>query len=336
MAGNDFESKLSQYIANLDSGMNSDQAAAAVRSGNGNASVGSQLKTTPTTSQPLSAYTNQKWIRTGGGRRHVDNFEVRDGKIYETEEVLSARRNAAIRNTHANYEQFLNGKLKEYGSERTGKFGQYTNNFFDDARYAEHEMFMSTVNVNNLEKQLKELQKEYEKVRISGTGGSAETDLKKQIAEVENQIKEYRLDAKAAGEYMNLVKESQAAEEAWNKAQEAGLNSMDWYDQTKAEYDNIQSQLDDLYDQRRNAVRAAEAEDYSGWATDDLSAANIGGKNTADVSNIEGQIIRLTYQQNELKKQLGYANRYRWDSVDTTDEQAIALGKATYEQQHQQ
>ncbi|MCI7727996.1 MAG: hypothetical protein MSH58_12845 [Clostridiales bacterium] len=195
---------------------------------------------------------------------------------------------------------------------------------------------MSTVNVNNLEKQLKELQKEYEKVRISGTGGSAETDLKKQIANVESQIKEYQLDAKAAGEYMNLVKESQAAEDAWNKAQKAGMNSMDWYDQTKAEYDDIQQQLDDLYDQRRNAVRAAEAEDYSGWATDDLSAASIGGKNKADVSNIEGQIIRLTYQQDELKKQLGYANRYRWESVDTTDEQAIALGKATYEQQHQQ
>lgn len=286
--------------------------------------------------QPLSAYTDKKWINTGGGRRHVDNFVVRNGKIYETDEVISARRNAAIRNTQANYEQFLNGKLNEYGSSRTGRYGQYTNNFMDINRYAEHEMFMSTVNVNNLEKQLEKLQKEYEKVRISGTGGSAETDLKKQISEVENQIKEYQLDAKAAGEYMNLVKESQAAEEAWNKAQKAGLNSMDWYDQSKAEYDNIQQQLDDLYDQRRNAVRAAEAEDYSGWATDDLSAASIGGKNKADVSNIEGQIIRLTYQQDELKKQLGYANRYRWDDVDTTDEQAIALGKATYDQQHQQ
>lgn len=282
-------------------------------------------------SGPLSAYTDKKWINTGGGRRHVDNFEVRNGKIFDV-----ASENAAIRNTQANYEQFLNGKLKEYGSGRTGRFGQYTNNFMDINRYAEHEMFMSTVNVNNLEKQLKELQKEYEKVRISGTGGSAETDLKKQIAKVESQIKEYQLDAKAAGEYMNLVKESQAAEDAWNKAQEAGLNSMDWYDQTMAEYDDIQQQLDDLYDQRRNAVRAAEAEDYSGWATDDLSAASIGGKNKADVSNIEGQIIRLTYQQDELKKQLGYANRYRWESVDTTDEQAIALGKATYEQQHKQ
>ena len=282
-------------------------------------------------SGPLSSYTDKKWINTGGGRRHVDNFVVRNGKIFDV-----ASENAAIRNTQANYEQFLNGKLKEYGSGRTGRYGQYTNNFMDPNRYAEHEMFMSTVNVNNLEKQLKELQKEYERVRISGTGGSAETDLKKQIAKVESQIKEYQLDAKAAGEYMNLVKESQAAEEAWNKAQKAGLNSMDWYDQSKAEYDNIQQQLDDLYDQRRNAVRAAEAEDYSGWATDDLSAASIGGKNKADVSNIEGKIIRLTYQQDELKKQLGYANRYRWESVDTTDEQAIALGKATYEKQHQQ
>ena len=281
--------------------------------------------------QPLSAYTDKKWINTGGGRRHVDNFVVRNGRIFDV-----ASENAAIRKTQANYEQFLNGKLKEYGSGRTGRYGQYTNNFMDQNRYAEHEMFMSTVNANNLEKQLKELQKEYEKVRISGTGGSTETDLKKQIAKVESQIKEYQLDAKAAGEYMNLVKDSQAAEEAWNKAQKAGLNSMDWYDQSKAEYDNIQQQLDDLYAQRRNAVRAAEAEDYSGWATDDLSAASIGGKNKADVSNIEGQIIRLTYQQNELKKQLGYADRYRWESVDTTDEQAIALGKATYEKQHQQ
>lgn len=282
-------------------------------------------------SGPLRSFTDKKWINTGGGRRHVDNFVVRNGRIFDV-----ASENAAIRNTQANYEQFLNGKLKEYGSGRTGRYGQHTNNFMDINRYAEHEMFMSTVNVNNLEKQLDELQKEYEKVRISGTGGSAETDLKKQISEVENQIKEYQLDAKAAGEYINLVKESQAAEEAWNKAQEDGLNSMDWYDQTKAEYDDIQQQLDDLYAQRRNAVRAAEAEDYSGWATDDLSAANIGGKNKADVSNIEGQIIRLTYQQDELKKQLGYADRYRWESVDTTDEQAIALGKATYEQQHQQ
>lgn len=281
--------------------------------------------------QPLSAYTDKKWINTGGGRRHVDNFEVRNGKIFDV-----ASENAAIRNTQANYEQFLNGKLKEYGSGRTGRYGQYTNNFMDPNRYAEHEMFMSTVNANNLEKQLKELQKEYERVRISGTGGSTETDLKKQIAKVESQIKEYQLDAKAAGEYMNLVKESQEAEEAWNKAQKAGLNSMDWYDQSKAEYDNIQQQLDDLYAQRRNAVRAAEAEDYSGWATDDLSAASIGGKNKADVSDIEGQIIRLTYQQDELKKKLGYADRYRWESVDTTDEQAIALGKATYDQQHQQ
>ena len=320
------------YKENKDAGQSTNEAYknALSQTNNGKNAV-QPASQPPASSGPLSAYTDKKWINTGGGRRHVDNFEVRNGKIFDV-----ASENAAIRNTQANYEQFLNGKLKEYGSDRSGRYGQYTNNFMDINRYAEHEMFMSTVNVNNLEKKLEELQKEYEKVRISGTGGSAETDLKKQIAEVEKQIKEYQLDAKAAEEYMNLVKESQAAEEAWNKAQEAGLNSMDWYDQTMAEYDDIKQQLDDLYDQRRDAVRAAEAEDYSGWATDDLSAASIGGKNKADVSNIEGQIIRLTYQQDELKKQLGYANRYRWESVDTTDEQAIAMGKATYEQQHQQ
>ena len=319
-------------VANRAAGMDGNSAVRAAKQQTNNGQHAAQTSPqSPNATQPLSAYTDKKWINTGGGRRHVDNFVVRNGKIFDV-----ASENAAIRNTQANYEQFLNGKLKEYGSGRTGRYGQYTNNFMDINRYAEHEMFMSTVNVNNLEKQLKELQKEYEKVRISGIGGSAETDLKKQIAEVENQIKEYQLDAKAAGEFIALVKEDQAAEEAWNKAQESGLNSMDWYDQTKAEYDDIQKQLDDLYAQRRNAVRAAEAEDYSGWATDDLSAASIGGKNKADVSNIEGQIIRLTYQQDELKKQLGYANRYRWESVDTTDEQAIALGKATYEQQHQQ
>ena len=319
-------------VANRAAGMDGNSAVRAAKQQTNNGQHAAQTSSqSSNATQPLSAYTDKKWINTGGGRRHVDNFVVRNGRIFDV-----ASENAAIRNTQANYEQFLNGKLKEYGSDRTGRYGQYTNNFMDINRYAEHEMFMSTVNVNNLEKKLDDLWKEYEKVRISGTGGSAETDLKKQIAEVENQIKEYQLDAKAAGEYMNLVKESQAAEEAWNKAQEAGLNSMDWYDQTKAEYDDIQSQLDDLYDQRRDAVRAAEAEDYSGWATDELSDANIGGKNKADVSNIEGEIIRLTYQQDELKKQLGYANRYRWESVDTTDEQAIALGKATYEQQHKQ
>lgn len=318
--------------ANRAAGMDGNSAVRAAKQQTNNGQHAAQLAYQPSASSgPLSSYTDKKWINTGGGRRHVDNFVVRNGRIFDV-----ASENAAIRNTQANYEQFLNGKLKEYGSSRTGRYGQYTNNFMDPNRYAEHEMFMSTVNANNLEKQLKELQKEYEKVRISGTGGSAETDLKKQIAKVESQIKEYQLDAKAAGEYMNLVKESQAADEAWNKAQKAGLNSMDWYDQSKAEYDNIQQQLDDLYAQRRNAVRAAEAEDYSGWATDDLSAASIGGKNKADVSDIEGQIIRLTYQQDELKKKLGYADRYRWESVDTTDEQAIALGKATYDQQHQQ
>lgn len=290
--------------------------------------------TTPQSSNlsgPLSNFTNQKWINTGGGRRHVDNFEVRDGIIFDV-----SPRNAAIKNTQANYEQFLNNRLKEYGSDRTGRYGQYTNNFLDVTRYAEHEQFMSSVLSNNLEKQLEELQKEYEKIRIAGTGGRAETDLKKQIAELENQISEYKMDARAAGEYLAAVKETQAAEEARKKAQESGLNSMDWYDQTKAEYDDIQQQLDNLYAQRRNAVRAADAEDYSGWATDDLSAANIGGKNKADLSNIEGQIIRLTYQQDDVKKQLGYADRYRWDDVDTKNEDAIALGKATYEQQHQQ
>lgn len=246
------------------------------------------------------------------------------------------------RNTQANYEQFLNGKLKEYGSGRTGRYGQHTNNFMDINRYAEHEMFMSTVNVNNLEKQLKELQKEYEKVRISGTGGSAETDLKKQIAEVENQIKEYQLDAKAAGEYMNLVKESQAAEEAWNKAQESGLNSMDWYDQTKAEYDELQQQLDDLYSQRKTLLQDSSkpdyqnGDDYSGWATDELTAGNMNQASNQEITNLEGQIIRLIYQQDDIKKQLGYADYYRWADVDTSDENAIALGKSTYEQQHQQ
>ena len=43
MAGNDFESRLSQYISNLNSGMNSDQAANAVKSGQGNASHNSTV-----------------------------------------------------------------------------------------------------------------------------------------------------------------------------------------------------------------------------------------------------------------------------------------------------
>ena len=178
-------------------------------------------------SGPLSAYTDKKWINTGGGRRHVDNFEVRNGKIFDV-----ASENAAIRNTQANYEKFLNDKLKEYGSGRTGRYGQYTNNFMDPNRYAEHEMFMSTVKIKNLEKQLDKLWKDYEKVYMAGDDSRKEVSLKQQIDDVENQIKEYKLDAKAAGEFMNLVKESQAAEDAWNKAQEAGLSSMDWYDQT--------------------------------------------------------------------------------------------------------
>lgn len=334
LSASEYDALISDYHSAQASGQSKAQAAETAKANQGY-STGNGLGGNSTTGtparQPLNSLTGKPFIKVNGILMPSENYEVRNGFIVDVTAENLARTKA-----QSSYDQYLGDFLKANGSERTGKFGQYTNNFMDINRYAEHEMFMSTVNVNNLEKQLKELQKEYEKVRISGTGGSAETDLKKQIAKVESQIKEYQLDAKAAGEYMNLVKESQAAEEAWNKAQKAGLNSMDWYDQSKAEYDNIQQQLDDLYAQRRNAVRAAEAEDYSGWATDDLSAASIGGKNKADVSNIEGQIIRLTYQQNELKKQLGYANRYRWESVDTTDEQAIALGKATYEKQHHQ
>ena len=279
----------------------------------------------------LSDLTKKPFVMVNGILMPSENYVVRNGFIFDA----TAENLARIR-TKNNYDQYLGDFLKANGSKRTGKFGQYNNNFMTGEDYANHELFMSTFAISDLEKQLEEAQKNYEKARLSGEDSGYEVKYKNQIKDLQSQLKEYQLDAKAAGEYMNLVKESQAAEEAWNKAQKAGMNSMDWYDQTKAEYDDIQRQLDDLYSQRRNAVRAAEAEDYSGWATDDLSAASIGGKNKADVSNIEGKIIRLTYQQDELKKQLGYANRYRWESVDTTDEQAIALGKATYEKQHQQ
>ena len=279
----------------------------------------------------LSDLTKKPFVMVNGILMPSENYVVRNGFIFDA----TAENLARIR-TKNNYDQYLGDFLKANGSKRTGKFGQYNNNFMTGEDYANHELFMSTFAISDLEKQLEEAQKNYEKARLSGEDSGYEVKYKNQIKDLQSQLKEYQLDAKAAGEYLNLVKETQAAEDARNKAQEAGLNSMDWYDQTKAEYDDIQRQLDDLYSQRRNAVRAAEAEDYSGWATDDLSAASIGGKNKADVSNIEGQIIRLTYQQNELKKQLGYADRYRWESVDTTDEQAIALGKATYDQQHQQ
>lgn len=280
-----------------------------------------------------TSYMSPSSFMTQYNEDKAKGFSGKSSIGYMAYQTMANRQASQVGNSYAKY---LADYLKANGNDRKTRFGNYENNSMDTLSFAQHEMFMSTVNVNNLEKKLDDLWKEYEKVYMAGDDSRTEVALKQQIAEIENQIKEYQLDAKAAGEYMNLVKETQAAEEAWNKAQEAGLNSMDWYDQTMAEYDDIQQQLDDLYDQRRNAVRAAEAEDYSGWATDDLSAASIGGKNKADVSNIEGQIIRLTYQQDELKKQLGYANRYRWESVDTTDEQAIAMGKATYDQQHQQ
>lgn len=279
----------------------------------------------------LSDLTKKPFVMVNGILMPSENYVVRNGFIFDA----TAENLARIR-TKNNYDQYLGDFLKANGSKRTGKFGQYNNNFMTGEDYANHELFMSTFAISDLEKQLEEAQKNYEKARISGEDSGYEVKYKNQIKDLQSQLKEYQLDAKAAGEYLNLVKETQAAEEARKKAQESGLNSMDWYDQTKAEYDDIQQQLDDLYDQRRNAVRAAEAEDYSGWATDDLSAANIGGKNKADLSNIEGQIIRLTYQQDDVKKQLGYADRYRWTDVDTTNEDAIALGKATYEQQHQQ
>lgn len=259
----------------------------------------------------------------------MDSFEVRRGQIFDLGPEAAARRNA-----QSSYDQYLGDFLKRNGSERTGKYGQYENDNMTSLSFANHELFMSTFNIDKLEKQIAELEKAYEKDRLSGNSTGAEVTYKQQIKEAKDQLKEYQLDAQAAEEFLAMAKEQQAAENARGKAQAAGLNSMDWYDQTKAEYDDIQSQLDDLYEQRRTLIGGADAEDYSGWATDELSAASIGGRNKADLSDVEGQIIRLIYQQDEAAKQMGYANRFRWDDVDTSDPLAIAKGKAAYDVQH--
>ena len=164
--------------------------------------------TTPQSSNlsgPLSSFTNSPFIKIGGVLWPTENFEVRDGNIFDVtaEKLYSEKKNAAIKNTQANYEQFLNGKLKEYGSERTGKFGQYTNNFYDGVRYAEHEQFMSSVLSNNLGKQLEKLQEEYDKLNeeYAGSGSWLLTpddtnrmrqmeDLQTQIEDIQSQIKE--------------------------------------------------------------------------------------------------------------------------------------------------
>lgn len=98
MAGNDFEARLSQYISNLNSGMNSEQAASAVRSGGtGNANGGSTNTNKSSISslsqqnlaftKPLSSINNLKLYRENQQKTSVE----RAGDIVDDKQTLEKK-----------------------------------------------------------------------------------------------------------------------------------------------------------------------------------------------------------------------------------------------------
>ena len=263
MAGNDFESRLSQYISNLNSGMNSEQAANAVKSGQGNASYNS----------PVSAGTRD----TGIGTLYADRSEA-DQAAQQRQKIWGIINGTADRSEYDTImaqAQGINNQFKKYdyqadreeadavavAKKRNADMAKLTQPTFSQfADRSEYDAMQA--DKQSLEKQLDEVNNSLAYAVTVDENDALQTQ-RKEILDRLHEIDRLSGDT---------LKSYDARERAGNVVTGAT-------DSTASSYVNLLGTGagvgNTLNEASRVDDRKVASSDYAGWATDELTAGNI-------------------------------------------------------------
>ena len=263
MAGNDFESRLSQYISNLNSGMNSEQAANAVKSGQGNASYNS----------PVNAGTRN----TGIGTLYADRSEA-DQAAQQRQKIWGIINGTADRSEYDTImaqAQGINNQVKKYdyqadreeadavavAKKRNADMAKLTQPTF--SQFADRSEYDSMqANKQSLEKQLDAINNSLAYAVTVDENDALQTK-RKEILDRLHEIDRLSGDT---------LKSYDARERAGNVVTGAT-------DSTASSYVNLLGTGagvgNTLNEASRVDDRKVASSDYAGWATDELTAGNI-------------------------------------------------------------
>lgn len=263
MAGNDFESRLSQYISNLNSGMNSEQAANAVKSGQGNASYNS----------PVNAGTRN----TGIGTLYADRSEA-DQSAQQRQKIWGIINGTADRSEYDTImaqAQGINNQFKKYdyqadreeadavavAKKRNTDMAKLTQPTFSQfADRSEYDAMQA--NKQSLEKQLDAVNNSLA-YAVTVDENDALQSQRKDILDRLHEIDRLSGDT---------LKSYDARERAGNVVTGAT-------DSTASSYVNLLGTGagvgNTLNEASRVDDRKVASSDYAGWATDELTAGNM-------------------------------------------------------------
>ena len=263
MAGNDFESRLSQYISNLNSGMNSEQAANAVKSGQGNASYNS----------PVNAGARN----TGIGTLYADRSEA-DHAAQQRQKIWGIINGTADRSEYDTimaHAQGINNQFKKYdyqadreeadavavAKKRNADMARLTQPTFSQfADRSEYDAMQA--DKQSLEKQLDTVNNSLAYAVTVDENDALQTQ-RKEILDRLHEIDRLSGDT---------LKSYDARERAGNVVTGAT-------DSTASSYVNLLGTGagvgNTLNEASRVDDRKVASSDYAGWATDELTAGNI-------------------------------------------------------------
>lgn len=264
MPGSDFEARYSQYLANLNSGMNSEQAASAVKTGQGNVSSGSGV----------NSGTN-----TGIGTLYADRSEA-DHAAQQRQKIWSIINGTADRSEYDTImaqAQGIGNQLKKYdyqgdreeadavavAKQRNAEMAKRTHPSFSQyADRSEYDAMQS--NKQALEKKLDEVNNSLA-YAVTVDENDALQAQRKDILDRLHEID------RLSGE---TLKSYDARERAGNVVTGAT-------DSTASSYVNLLGTGagvgNTLNEASRVEDRKVASSDYAGWATDELTAGNMAG-----------------------------------------------------------
>lgn len=264
MPGSDFEARYSQYLANLNSGMNSEQAASAVKTGQGNVSSGSGV----------NSGTN-----TGIGTLYADRSEA-DHAAQQRQKIWSIINGTADRSEYDTImaqAQGIGNQLKKYdyqgdreeadavavAKQRNAEMAKRTQPSFSQyADRSEYDAMQSEK--QSLEKKLDEVN-----TSLSYAATVDENDaLQDQRKDILDRLHEIdRLSGETLKSYDSQERAGNVVTGATDSTASSYVNLMG----TGAGVGNTLNEASRVED------RKVASSDYAGWATDELTAGNMAG-----------------------------------------------------------
>lgn len=264
MPGSDFEARYSQYLANLNSGMNSEQAASAVKTGQGNVSSRSGV----------NSGTN-----TGIGTLYADRSEA-DHAAQQRQKIWGIINGTADRSEYDTImaqAQGIGNQLKKYGyqgdreeadavavaKQRNAEMAKRTQPSF--SMYADR----SEYDAMQSEKQSLENKLEEINNALSYAVTIDENDaLQEQRKDILDRLHEIdRLSGETLKSYDARERAGNVVTGATDSTASSYVNLMG----TGAGVGNTLNEASSVED------RKVSSSDYAGWATDELTAGNIAG-----------------------------------------------------------